>query len=170
MLIKQLVKFRLVSLNITIYIVLFSFLSCSNNFKNENLTIDKTKNSNDFDWLIGNWERKNDEIGKKTYEHWRKESPEIYVGEGFTLSENDTIFKENLRLIKIRDVWNLEVTGVNEFPTLFKFINHAKNTFTCENKLNEFPKIIEYSFDEKILTAKISDDENQISFLFEKNN
>jgi hypothetical protein len=125
-------------------------------------------NYNSLDWIIGNWVRTNDEPCKTTFENWLKITDFEYVGEGFTIAENDTIFKENLKLILIDDIWNLEVTGVNESPTYFQFINHTENSFTCENKLNEFPKIIDYSFSDNILKAKISDDTNEIVFLFEK--
>lgn len=147
-----------------ILIIIFMQVACTETQKKDNEI-----NYNSLDWIIGNWERINDEPGKKTFENWLKNSEDEYVGEGFTLAEKDTIFKENLRLLKIDDGWNLEVRGVNEKATIFKFINQSDNSFISENKYNEFPKIIEYSFAKNILTAKISDDTNEIVFFFEKN-
>ena len=150
------------------FIIVFFQLSCSNNSGSEKFNIHETESKINLDWLIGNWERTNDEAGQKTFENWRKDSAEIYIGEGFTLAENDTIFIEDLKIMKIDDIWNFEVTGVNESPTYFKFINDTENSFTCENKLNDFPKTIMYSFDNNMLTVIISDDSNKIIFSFVK--
>ena len=140
-----------------IFILLIS-LSCSQ----------KDTTQHNFDWLIGSWIRTNDKEGNITHEHWTKKSNMEYVGLGYTLQDQDTVFKERLRLIKSTTNWSLEVTGVNEHPTHFRLTNHSANSFECENKTNEFPKYIAYSLQENILLAKISDEENEISFLFEK--
>ena len=131
-----------------ILIILLS-MSCSQ----KNIT------RHDFDWLIGSWIRTNDKEGNITYEHWTKISSVEYKGLGCTLQNSDTIFKEQLRLIKI-----------NENPTLFLLTNQTENSFASENEFNEFPKIIEYSVHDKVLLAKISDGDTEISFTFEKNN
>lgn len=124
--------------------------------------------TDNFDWLCGTWVRTNDEEGYRTFENWIKYSNTEYSGLGYTLLNSDTVFKENLRLIKTGEDWNLEVTGVNENPTLFLLINRTNYSFTCENKLNEFPKIIEYSRQDSLLLAKISGGETEISFSFKR--
>jgi len=121
-----------------------------------------------FDWLTGSWIRTNDKEGNITYEHWTKISSVEYKGLGYTLQNGDTIFKEQLRLIKTNKEWSLEVSGVNENPTLFLLTNQTENSFFSENEFNEFPKIIEYSVDDVVLLAKISDGNTEISFLFKK--
>jgi len=133
-------------------------LSCSQ----KNITQD------DFDWLIGSWIRTIDKEENITYESWSKISNIEYKGLGCTLRKSDTIFKEHLRLIKINENWSFEVTGVNENPTLFLVTEQTENSFVCENKINEFPKIIEYSLQDNVLLAKISDGDTEISFPFEK--
>ena len=132
------------------------------------LLISFSCSSENFDWLIGTWERTNDEEGYRTYENWTKNSLTEYLGWGCTLQDGDTVFKENLRLIKADGEWNLEVTGVNENPTLFLLVNRKDNGFICENKLNDFPKLIEYSGQDSLLTAKISDGDTEISFHFKR--
>lgn len=119
-----------------------------------------------FDWLIGEWKRTDDKEGRKTYEYWTKINPEIYQGIGFTLENTDTVFKENIRLLKIDSVYNFEVIGVNEAPTYFKFTNHTTNKFTCENPENEFPKKIEYHLVGDSLKAIIFGDEFSVPFTF----
>ena len=141
------------------YLVYFSILiifsSCSEKETN-------------FDWLLGSWERTNAKEGTKTFEYWSKKSNTEYIGLGCTLKATDTVFKENLRLLKINSIWNIEVTGVNESPTFFKFTKQTTTSFSCENKQNEFPKRIDYSFDRNNLNAVIADDSTEISFVFKQ--
>ena len=49
-----------------------------------------------FDWLLGEWERVNDSKGQHTFESWRKIDEGEYVGLGFTLQGRDTVFKEEI--------------------------------------------------------------------------
>lgn len=121
-----------------------------------------------FDWLLGNWERTNDTKGNKTYEYWTKKSNTEYIGLGCTLKEKDTVFKENIHLIKDKEQWVFKVIGVNETPTLFSITSLNKTSFTCENPENEFPKKIIYSSENGNLKAVISAGETQIPFLFKK--
>jgi len=87
---------------------------------------------------------------------------------GCTLHKSDTIFKEQLKLYKAGDNWNLEVSGVNENPTPFLMISHTEKSFECENKHNEFPKNIAYSMQDDLLYARIFDGDTEITFLFER--
>ena len=152
---------------VLILLILIS-ISCSQNANRDQSLTEDPAASHNFDWLNGSWIRSNDEEGNSTYEHWMKNSAIEYTGLGYTLRGSDTIFKEGLRLIKTGEDWSLEVTGVNEDPTLFLIIDHSDNSFKCENKNNEFPKLIEYSVHNNILLAKISDEETEISFSFKK--
>lgn len=147
-------------------ILMLSFcLSCS---KIENTT-NKIEEIN-FDWIVGNWERTNNQKDKQTFEQWNKKSKNEYFGLGFTLQNKDTIFKENLKIAQNKGEWFLLVTGVNETPTPFLFSNYSDSSFICENEENEFPKIIEYSRSNNELTAIISDDSTTISFVFKNEN
>jgi alpha-L-fucosidase len=121
-----------------------------------------------FDWLVGSWKRTNDQEGSSTYEHWVKNSNTEYAGLGCTLQEGDTVFKEQLKLYETGGSWNLEVRGVNESPTVFLLINQAKGSFRAENKENDFPKQIEYSMADRLLSARISGGDSEITFLFER--
>lgn len=92
------------------------------------------------EFLAGKWTRLNDTAKKKTYEIWNSD----LKGIGYTLKEKDTVFKEILSVVSIQDTLFLKVEGVNEKPTLFKFINQTDSSFVCENSDNEFPKKIQY--------------------------
>ncbi len=116
------------------------------------------------DFLIGNWKRINNETDKQTYEIWKDD----YSGIGFTLRDNDTVFKEELRIVKRKGNIYLKVTGVSEQPTLFKIIEMSNKLLVCENYVNEFPKTITYSLVEEKLKAKIANDDFAIDFIFER--
>ncbi|MEM6632723.1 MAG: DUF6265 family protein [Bacteroidota bacterium] len=153
------------------HVIYFSFLvlfACSS----EETTVDshslETNAEPDFSWLEGEWERINNAEGKETFEFWEKQGEEVYVGLGITLTQGDTTFKENLRIVPIDGEWTYEVTGVNETPTLFPMVEVRDQGFTSINEANEFPKRIDYSLKGDRLDAITSADSTQILFSFSK--
>ncbi|WP_405564946.1 DUF6265 family protein [Polaribacter sp. Asnod6-C07] len=140
-------------------LILCSFLlifSCNNNIK-------KTQKPT---FLIGEWKRLNDKPGSQTYEMWNTN----LVGMGYTMKGKTRSFQEILSIITIKDTLYLEVKGVNEKPTLFKFIEQTDTSFVSENPKNEFPKRIKYILDNKQLKASVSSDDFRIDFIFDKVN
>lgn len=132
-------------------------------------TKERFQTTNSFDWLLGKWQRSNEQKGRETFEYWEKKNNSEYSGFGFTLQKKDTIWKENIRLIKSGEGWNFEVTGEGETnPTRFKLTSIEKEEFSCENKENEFPKNIIYSKNGDTLVAIISGGNMEIPFEFEK--
>ena len=125
-----------------------------------NSNINKTQKPT---FLIGEWKRLNDKPGSQTYEMWNTN----LVGMGYTIKDKKRSFQEILSIISIKDTLYLEVKGVNEKPTLFKFTNQTDTSFVCENPKNEFPKKIKYILDNKQLKASVSDDDFRIDFIFE---
>ncbi|MEM6343952.1 MAG: DUF6265 family protein [Bacteroidota bacterium] len=121
-----------------------------------------------FDWLLGEWQRTNDDPGKETFEQWQKLDSTHYQGLGFTMQAGDTVFKEDLRLVQREQQWYFEVRGVNEKPTLFPLTQMDPLSFQCENPENEFPKIIQYEIEGVQLKAVISDGKTEIPFYFDK--
>lgn len=115
-------------------------------------------------WLIGKWERLNNEPNKITYEFWNKD----LSGIGFTLKEKDTTFKEVLHIVHKNDSLFLQVTGVNETPTLFAITQQTDTSFTAKNDKNEFPTIIRYRKSKDQLKAKVANDEFSIDFAFKR--
>ena len=121
----------------------------------------KPKTTKPF-FLIGSWERLNNKPNHLTYEMWHSD----FKGIGYTLKDKDTVFKEILAIESINDTLFLKVTGVNELPTLFKFISQTDTSFTCENKQNKFPKKIAYWKHHKKLHAQVSNEDFKIDFSF----
>ena len=160
-----------------IIIVLFGILlvSCNQN-KKENTTIDQQEAENktgalDFDWLIGEWKRIDEEEGKETFENWSKDSETHYSGIGFTMQDTDTIWQERIKLIKNDGEWHLSVKAPEEKEsTIFKMSEHTEKEFTCINTEIEFPNTIHYWKNGNRIHATVSNSELEISFEFERLN
>ena len=148
-------------------------ISC-NQSKKESInteTVELTAESNNFDWLLGEWERLNEEEGKKTFEKWEKISDAEYIGIGFTMQNGDTILQEKIQLIYTSEEWNLTVKVAQEMESvMFKMTNHSENEFTCENKRIDFPNKIRYWKNGNNINASVSNAEMEIQFEFGKLN
>lgn len=115
-------------------------------------------------WLLGDWQRTNDDEGKTTYESWRKLNDSTYTGIGCTLFEGDTVFKENLTLFKAS---RFEVLGVgDDGPVVFQMIESTDTSFAVVNPDNEFPKRIDYMKTASGIRAIISGEGMEIGFDF----
>ena len=117
-------------------------------------------------FLIGEWKRLNDKPDSQTYEMWNTN----LVGMGYTMKGTKRSFQEILSILSINDTLYLEVKGVNEDPTLFKFTHQTDSSFVCENPANEFPNKIKYFLDNKQLKAIVSNDDFRIDFVFDRVN
>ncbi len=145
----------------------FILFTCSQENTNQKEKPEVTTTINNLDWLLGSWNRTNNEEGKKTFEYWTKKSPEEYVGLGYTLQGQDTVFKEEMRLLKSNMAWKFEViTAGDKASTIFPITKKTKDSFVCENQANEFPKKIEYYMNGKNLEAKISGGDMEVLFTF----
>ncbi|CAM1352458.1 DUF6265 family protein [Tenacibaculum insulae] len=139
----------------SLLLVSFLLFSCNTKKKNKKPT-----------WLIGKWERINEKPTKNTYEFWINN----LTGTGFTLQQNDTIFKEIMSIATIKDTLHLKVEGVNEKPTLFKFTQQTDTSFVAKNPTHDFPTEIKYWIDNEKLKARVSNKKFGIDFVFKKMN
>lgn len=142
-----------------LFILLLALISCGD------IESDKVQS---FDWMVGNWQRINEPDSISTFENWERNVEEEYLGKGISLKKGDTIFQENMRLLKNNNSWRLEVTGVNPEPTYFEMTELGKNNFTVENEENDFPKKITYWLHGDTLKAVIAGGENKVLFHFIK--
>ncbi len=139
--------------------ILLLLLSCDSRTKQNTY-------SSDFDFLLGDWERTNSKEGQLTMEHWKIISATEYRGHGYTLEKRDTTFQEHMLLIKKNGIWNLEVSGPNADPVIFEITSSATNKLTAENPIHDFPKKITYSYFDDTLSAKVSNEDMEIPFIF----
>ncbi|MEL4308954.1 hypothetical protein JMA43_12700 [Joostella sp. CR20] len=122
-----------------------------------------------FDWLLGKWQRVNEKEGRQTFEKWTKISNSKYTGIGFTMQDGDTVKREKIHLVEIDKQWSLAVEVLEEPQlTIFKMTNYTSTTFTCTNDSIEFPNKIKYWKEGDRLKAMVSNAEIEISFEFKK--
>lgn len=127
----------------------------------------KSEAVNDFDWLIGKWLRNNEHEGRNTFEKWEKLNDSTYVGHGYTLQAQDTVWQEKMRLVYMDGFWDFQVkTHKDSVSTNFKLTTFDAVSFTCENPTNAFPKVIKYKKEEETLIAEISDADMKVDFIF----
>lgn len=125
--------------------------------------------SENFDWLVGEWQRTNEAKDKKTFEYWKKMNDSEYAGFAFTLQNMDTIHQETMRLLKSDGNWNLRVKVPEEKDFIaFTMTMMKDGLFECNNDSLPFPKKISYWRDGEQLKANVAGDSLQIPFEFSK--
>lgn len=141
----------------------FFVLSCSTHSEST------VKADPNLDWLLGNWKRTNEELGKETYENWDKPSDSTYSGIGLTIQKGDTLFQEKMDIVLSDGKGALFVKMPNEEKaTKFMLKELTPNEFVFINEANEFPKKIKYWLEGGRIKAVISNDSLEIPFEFEK--
>lgn len=153
--------------NPAIFFLIALFFSCNSRTKEQQSNI-LTYSVPKFDWLLGNWNRLNDEDNNRTYEQWEK-IDSIYQGLGYTLNNNDTVHYELMQIKESNGKWNFIVqTKEDNTPTSFEIVEWKEGEFICQNHSNDFPNKIHYWIDGDKLKAEISNKEHSIPFEFEK--
>ncbi len=144
----------------TIILIAFVFTMC-NSKQNES-----TEN---FDWLLGKWQRINEEQGKTTFENWEKTGNSEYNGIGFTIQNNDTISQEKMKIVETDEKWNLLVKTLEEKEFIrFEMSEIQEDKFECKNDTLDFPKLIKYWKNGDKMNALVSGDSLKLSFEFKR--
>ncbi len=155
--------------NLFALFIMVSILSCTAPENVNNNSVEQATAAENFDWLLGGWQRINESAGKETYEYWNKKSSTEYLGSGFTMEDADTVWQEQIILVQSNDRWQYEVTGKgSQQPTIFALTAIEKEAFICENAANEFPKKIHYAIAGDSLVAVISDESREVPFIFQR--
>ena len=140
----------------------FVFTMCSNKQNGSS----KTDN---FDWLLGNWQRTNEEKGKMTFETWQKVDDFAYKGVGFTMQNKDTVSQEQMKIVKTYGKWNLLVKTREEKDFIKFDVSDMENgSFTCKNDSLNFPKTIKYWKNGDKLNATVTGDDIEIAYEFKQ--
>lgn len=121
-----------------------------------------------FDWLVGEWTRTNEEPGVITRENWKKRNDSTYTAHSYTQKGNDTLWQEFTSLAPQDGGWlfRVEVPG-KKGGTAFQLVEADETSFICRNTKNRSPKRIQYKRNEEELRAEILDKDNVV-FLFKK--
>lgn len=141
-----------------LFSLLFLISSCTHHLKQD---------TSQFQFLLGDWKRVNDQEGHSTFESWKIDEAGNYKGFAFTLQDQDTVFREYMQLQWIDSAFYLVVEGVNEKPTHFYINEKSDGYLSCINEKNDFPKKISYRLQQEELVAIISDDNNEVIFTFQ---
>lgn len=122
-----------------------------------------------LDWLVGTWERTNGRAGRTSFEKWEEVKPGELKGIGFFVQGADTTITERLKIVWSGNDLNYiaDVTG-NREPVFFRFTKLELHHFICENPSHDFPKRIEYQWNETELNATISGDGKSVTYRFRK--
>jgi hypothetical protein len=154
---------------ITLVIVGVFLLSCKQKEKSgaEQAKTEIEFQTQDFDWLLGEWKRSNEKKGKETYENWEKLNESEYYGSGFTIQNGDTISQEHMRILEQNGEWRFLVKMPDEQkPTVFQVSEIARDKFVCINDSIEFPNRIEYWKTAGKMNALVSGENLKIPFEF----
>ena len=113
-------------------LIISTLVSCSDQAK-KNDSIDR------FTWLQGHWA----DTATGFYESWEISQKGILLGNGYQLSDGDTVFGESLSIEKSGENWAYVVSFGNE-KTVFRLTSVPGDSLVFENPENEFPKRITY--------------------------
>lgn len=124
--------------------------------------------SENFDWLVGQWERIPDSTQIFTKETWKKVNDTFYLSHGYSIQNSDTIWQEKVHLKKHPKHWVFEVFMSDEKnATPFQLTQMSETNFVAENPSNEFPKIIRYQKVGNQIHANIEGNNQKIDFIFQ---
>jgi hypothetical protein len=116
--------------------------------------------------LTGMWENQIDSNSKR-YETWSILNDSSFIGFGALIKFGDTIFRENLKMLRVNDKWYY-VADVDENPEPVFFVMESigKKGFTANNPMHDFPQTIQYIKKGKSLSAITSGSSGE-SIIFE---
>lgn len=121
-------------------------------------------------WLEGTWINNSDTVTTAS-EKWQRTSPLSYDGFGMTMSEGDTLFYENLKILQENGTIYY-IANVGEGPVWFKLTSRSEDKWVFSNPDHDFPKKIIYSRknsgNDEWLVASAEGNGKQIPFKFKK--
>lgn len=122
--------------------LLFLLLIASACQKNNNAEKDLIKKA---DWLIGNWETKNN-IGTLS-ENWEKVNDSTFKAQSLFIKDKDTIHNESIILQQKGETLSYTTTikgQNNNKPIRFELNTEIENELLFQNLKNDYPQKISY--------------------------
>jgi hypothetical protein len=113
----------------------------------ETLVIEKAPEDFPLERLAGKWEDVDSE--NKFYEEWTVVGDSMLIGKGYVMVSADTVFIENLRILKEKEGTFYQVnlsSNQSEKPEVvkFKMTSSGETDIVFENPQHDFPKKITY--------------------------
>jgi hypothetical protein len=111
----------------------------------------------EMSWMLGKWGQ-SEAPGVISFEEWKMISEVKFVGNAFTLQNEDTAFSEKLELVQEADgIYYIPTISEEQGPVRFKLTTHGPRNAVFENLTHDFPQTIAYkSTEDTILHARIS--------------
>ena len=123
-------------------------------------------------WLVGTW--KSERATATVFERWEMTDDYRMEGQGFRVSQGDTLFTERLR-IQVQDDVLYYVADVpqNLDEVWFRLTRITKNEAVFENPQHDFPKVIVYRRESEYkLYVRVEGKENgrpkRLEFFFDR--
>lgn len=126
-------------------IAIISIQSCQKTeVKTKTIThIDKQpKEIAKVEWLVGRWEDQSSE--GHTIEEWKKVNDSTLQGMGIVIVKNDTVFREDMKLVQEGNSLHYKVMVNNEPEVIFTHNPADTISFKFVNPDHEAPSVIEY--------------------------
>jgi len=120
--------------------------------------------------MLGTWKM---EVGDvTTIETWKKLSNVTFEGSALQVDfkTGDTIARESLILSEMgNEVFYIAKVFANKFPIPFKYTGLKNSTYTFENSDHDYPKSINYKFDNKDkITITLTDRKKVLYFYYHR--
>lgn len=114
----------------------------------------------DLKWMLGSWTQT--EGDAVSFENWDLMSDDHFVGHAYTMVGKDTVFQEQLEIIKEgEDIYYVATVSENEGPVRFKLTTSEEGVVIFENKAHDFPQMIDYrAVGDSGINARISGMQN----------
>ncbi len=135
---------------IFLFLIILSIFSCKKYDKNgrEIKDFDELEKAN---WLLGNWEFKNENGTLK--EIWTSKNDSTFAGQSYFIIKKDTIHNETIDLLENNGILQYVATikGENQnLPTTFNFQETEENELKFENPKHDYPSLILYKLKDSL--------------------
>jgi hypothetical protein len=125
---------------------LFALLSCSRS-QDPLSPGNEPQSLAQLDWLCGEWAFEHAD-GSLSTERWEKVSDTLLAGEGLSVLNKDTLFRERITIAlkKGKLIYTPAVSGQNgNLPVPFVLTQAESSVYSFENPSHDFPQRIVYS-------------------------
>jgi hypothetical protein len=105
-------------------------------------------------------------------EYWIINSDTLLKGQGYSLQENDTVFKEELKIyLDGGSIYYAAKVGERDQFISFKLIEAKRRSWVFENHEHDYPNIISYKLvgEKMIATTTNSNGNKKIEFVMKRN-
>lgn len=108
-----------------------------------------SQSMDDLKKLAGSWSSTE---GVLFNEHWQVENDCLMIGLGFSLSANDTVFKEVMKIYRQSDsIYFAALVEENKNYIAFKLVESGANYWKFINPTHDYPNIIYYEIENDTL-------------------